>query len=209
MNHSRHPLAWPPGRSRTPAAKRERSRFRHGADWGRGSWNLPDATVELLRQLEMSGAEARVVVSTNVELRRDGLPYARRPAPFDVGAAVYFQLDGVATALACDKWDRVADNVRALAKFVEAMRGMERWVGEGIVRAAYTGFQGLPGPGASSGEAWWDVLGVEPTATREQVDSAARQLLAACHPDTGDDRQQWDRVSEARNQGRNATEETA
>ena len=82
----------------------------------------------------MLGAQ-RIVISTNAELRQDGFPYSNRRAPEDVGVAVYFTLEGRPYVLPCDKWERVADNLAAIAKHVEAKRGC-RVPGTAIPRAA-------------------------------------------------------------------------
>ena len=73
-----HPLAWPEGRPRTK--RPQRSRFDVG---------FANARDELFDEIRRLGGSVPVL-STNVELRRDGLPYASRPEPDDSGAAVYF-----------------------------------------------------------------------------------------------------------------------
>ena len=51
---------------------------------------MSDATSRLIRECRLLGA-ANVIVSTNVAVRRDGLPYARQRTPEDPGAAVVLQ----------------------------------------------------------------------------------------------------------------------
>jgi hypothetical protein len=46
--------------------------------------------VALLNEIKLLGGRLPVI-STNVRLRRDGLPYANDHVPDDKGAAVYFQ----------------------------------------------------------------------------------------------------------------------
>ena len=74
------------------------------------------------------------MISTNLKLRLDGLPRSDQATPADPGVAVYFELDGKTIVLACDKWNRVADNIYAIAKHVDALRGQDRW-GVGTVEA--------------------------------------------------------------------------
>lgn len=83
------------------------------------------------------------VLSTNVELRLDGMPYSNRRAVEDPGAAVYFQLRGKPIVLACDRYQRVEDNVAALAAHIDAMRKIERH-GVGTVEQMFAGFTALP-----------------------------------------------------------------
>ena len=78
------PLAWP--RTKFPGD----SRFgTHGR-----SPTVARARETLNLELGRLGA-SRVVVSTNIELRRDGQPYSNRRDPSDSGVAVYFTLKGV------------------------------------------------------------------------------------------------------------------
>lgn len=127
-----YPLTWPTGWKRTkyPTA----SRFKTAT--------LAAATQGLFRELDLLRA-THVVLSTNVELRRDGLPYSNRTPPTDPGVSVWFKLKGRDTVLACDSWNRVPCNVRAIAKHIEALRGQARW-GVGNLEQAFTGYAALP-----------------------------------------------------------------
>ena len=131
---------------------------------------MSDATSRLIRECRLLGA-ANVIVSTNVAVRRDGLPYARQRTPEDPGAAVYFKLDSApeGLVLACDRWLRVEDNIAAVAAHIGALRGIDRW-GVGSVRQAFAGYKRL-----SAGDAptpWWEVLGID---RREESLQGARQ----------------------------------
>ena len=110
-NPTPYPLAWPTGWPRTRPGDRERSRFRNARAVD-DQLSMSDATSRLIRECRLLGA-ANVIVSTNVAVRRNGLPYARQRTPEDPGAAVYFKLDSVpeGLVLACDRWLRVEDNI--------------------------------------------------------------------------------------------------
>ena len=95
----------------------------------------------------------KVVISTNIPLRRDGLPYAGQAQPNDPGVAVYFTTNDRTTCLACDRWKTVAENIYAIAKTIEALRGIERWGSKDAVGAAFLGFAALPP------SSWRKVLG--------------------------------------------------
>ena len=106
-----YPLSWPTNRPRTSSWRRTRSKF---------DTTFAVARDELLRELKRLGAKG-VVLSTNIELRQDGLPYAGRRQPDDVGVAVYFTHKGRQVCFACDRWDKIEDNIRAVTKTVEAI----------------------------------------------------------------------------------------
>jgi hypothetical protein len=97
---------------------------------------------ELFHELRLLGA-TEVILSTNIELTQKGLPYSNRRQPDDPGVAVFFKLKKQSLALACDKWDRVADNVWAIALHINAIRGQSRW-GVGTIEQAFMGYAALP-----------------------------------------------------------------
>lgn len=127
----------------------------------------------------MLGAQSEVL-STNISLGIRGMPRSNEE-PTDPGAAVYFTLKGHPRALACDKWDRVADNIAAIAMHIEAIRAVDRY-GVGTMEQAFAGYAALP----ATAEDWWVVLEVERTATRAQVEDAYRRLAKRYHPDMSD-----------------------
>jgi hypothetical protein len=134
----------------------------------------------LLAEIERLGGR-NPILSTNIPLRRDGLPYAARRVPEDPGVAVYFDLDGEPQCFPCDKWDRVQDNLRAIELTIRALRGLERWGAKEMVRAAFRGFQALPPPGGD--RPWWKVLGVRQEAPIDVIEAAYRLEARQAHPD--------------------------
>ena len=165
-----YPLSWPMGRPRT--GKQERSRF---------GVTMAAARDGLFRELRLMGAR-HVVLSTDVPLRRDGLPYATAREPGDPGAAVYFEWKGRSMAFCCDRWDRVRDNVRAMQLTIQALRGLDRWGTGDMVEAAFSGFTALPAPGKRP---WWQVLGIDGDSTQDEIRTAYRALARRRHPDAG------------------------
>ncbi|NIV38132.1 MAG: J domain-containing protein, partial [Anaerolineae bacterium] len=166
MTVDAYPLHWPHWFPRTDPAHRQRARFNRD---GR-PLTIADARGRVLREI---GAFTRpghtyridpdqVVISTDVPVRQDGLPYSGRKPPEDSGVAVYFELDGEPHVLPCDTWDRVADNMAAIAAHLGAMRGMERW-GVGDLRSHFAGFTALEHNPDPDGD-WPYILGVSPTA---------------------------------------------
>ena len=179
-NPTPYPLAWPTGWPRTRASDRERSRFRNARAVD-DQLSMTDATSRLIHECRLLGA-ANVIVSTNVAVRRDGLPYARQRTPEDPGAAVYFKLKSVpeGLVLACDRWLRVEDNIAAVAAHIGALRGIDRW-GVGSVRQAFAGYKRLTASDAPT--PWWEVLGIDHEAPAAAVKKAYKELAKLHHPD--------------------------
>ena len=121
MGITSHPLCWP------VAIPRERGTHNvRRAVFKNNTRNR--ACQGLIHELELSGVgDWEIIVSSNVPVRRmDSLMRADGAEPDDPGVAVYFPREGVDIVIAIDRYDRVQDNVRALAKTVEALRGIRR-----------------------------------------------------------------------------------
>lgn len=167
----RFPLSWP---ANWPRAKyRQRSKF--------GEWTLYKARAFLEHELRLLGATS-VVLSTNIPLRLDGLPYSNVREPTDGGVAAYFRIKGEPRVLACDKWNRTVDNMVALGKHVEAIRGQLRW-GVGSLEQAFGGYRALPAMPPS--KTWFEILGCAEGAPLEEIERKRLALLATHHPDKG------------------------
>lgn len=161
---------------------------------------MNDCTDEITREVRAIGGQS-LVISTNVELRQDGLPYSNRRSPDDQGAAVYFTLKKKPCVLACDKWRRVEDNLWAIAKHIEALRGQERW-GVGSVEQAFAGYTALPAPGASGAPVWYAVLGCPADTTFAAARAAYIGEAKRCHPDNGGSTEAMQRLNTAWDQAR-------
>jgi hypothetical protein len=189
---TRYPLSWPLGWKRTPRGQQKRAKFSKGetryGDNGH-SWRtssaltVPQGLQRLKNELERLGARS-VIISTNVELNSYGEPRGGRREPDDSGAAVYFKIGGKDRVLACDCWDRTADNLASIAAHIECIRGIDRY-GVGTLDQAFAGYDALPPPGAQNRPPWRKVLGLPADAdvTTETVQSAYRELAKLCHPD--------------------------
>ena len=178
------PLQWPLGRPR--ANGRERAPFKVA---------MGQSISDIKTEVRMLGGTG-IVISTNMPLRQDGMPYAARRLIFDPGAAVYFTYKKRQVCFACDRWDSLEANLRAISKTINALRGIDRWGTGDMVAAAFTGFTALPAP-----EQPWQVLGLETSApTREQVDQAYRRLASIHHPDQGGTQAQMARINVARDE---------
>lgn len=188
-----YPLTWPAGCKR--ANRRVRSRFGHGATADRKP-SIAAALDEAQNQLRQMGA-TRVIVSSDLLLRNDGLPRSGQPAPRDPGVAVYFTLGNEQKVIAIDLYDLPGCNLYAIAKTVEAMRGIERWGGAEVMSRVFVGFKALPQE--ASRPSWETVLDVNPNCTYEQAKAAWRALVTRYHPDNNalGDREKFQQVQEA------------
>lgn len=131
-NITAYPLTWPFGwkRTRLPQVSRFKPKqFGMARDF-------------LLKEIDRAGG-TEVVLSTNIELRYDGLPYANRRQPEDRGVAVYFKLDKKDVSLACDRWDKIEHNIYAIAMHIDALRAQDRW-GVGTLEQAFRGYVAIP-----------------------------------------------------------------
>lgn len=202
-----YPLAWPAGWRRTPPGSHTSAKFRKGkGGWTEGAGYKSAERVSLSEGLKRVYAELRtfgvpehtIVVSSDLRLRADGQPYAvQATARLDQGVAVYWREGKQQRCMAIDRYDRLADNLAAIAATLDAMRAIERHGGATILDRAFMGFSALPSP-----ESWWQVLGLKgPSTTRHDIEQAHRRLIMEHHPDRGGDAEKAARINRARDQG--------
>ena len=194
MSETSYPLSWPAGWKRTETGWRKRANFNKKNRESSSSYrfteklSVRDSTKRLLHALQLMGVpDWNVIISTNVELRRDGLPYSGRKAPEDPGAAVYWRdpFNDQRRCMAIDQYDRVEDNLAALAATLDAMRAIERHGGAAILDRAFTGFTALEfNPDGARTRTWRDVFGVvDGPMPMEFVKRKYRELASERHPD--------------------------
>jgi hypothetical protein len=207
-----NPLQWPTDWPRTKAPKRSqfgrgsrRSEWTDGGGVKRVAYNsnahsIRDSIGAVSRELERLGA-ASSVVSCNLRMKADGDPYSGQKEPADSGVAVYFWLAderGVMRqqVLACDRWDRAADNLWAIAKHIEALRGQDRW-GVGSLAQAFAGYVALPA--AAGGRPPHEILGLErPAHSDEEIRLAFKRRALECHPDRPNgSAEKWNELQDA------------
>ncbi len=169
-----YPLKWPAGWKRTQF--RQKARF--DTPFGR-------ARNELLFELRHLGAK-NVIISSNIPLRRDGLPYAEYREPLDPGVAVYFELDGKNQCFPCDRWNLAVDNLQAIRLTVQALRGLERWGSKEMINATFQGFQALP---EHTHEDTVNPIKTQDffagCTTPDEIKARRRNLARDLHPDKG------------------------
>jgi hypothetical protein len=208
-----YPLQWPDGWPR--AKSREEAKFhaterKYSPTPGGSSYlikkdlSVADGLERVLTALSRLGIDRDdIVISTNIPTRMDGLPKSGQSNPDDPGVAVYWQpRKGGMKVLAVDRFDRVADNLAAVAGTLGALRSIERWGGGQILDRAFTGFAALPAPDAQ--KPWRELLGVSPgERDLDKIKAAYRIAASRSHPDKGgsDDRMAevnaaWDRAQQ-------------
>jgi hypothetical protein len=185
MTLEAYPLTWPAGQPRLPGHRRTDAAFK--VQIGR-------TRDELLAELRLLGATG-VVISSNLPVRRDGIPYADAREPGDPGVAVYFdrRVNGERRpfVIACDSYRKLVWNMRAIGMTVEALRTIARHGANSMLEQAFTGFAALPP--AQQAKSWWETLGVSRDATVTQAREAWCALSLVHHPDVGGSH---DRMSE-------------
>ena len=181
------PLCWPDGWKRTLPHEREGSRYRV---------KFTEARDELIAELKLLGAKD-FIISTDIQLRRDGIPYANHREPNDPGVAVYWTDErGQPRVLACDQWATVRENLRAIGVTVASLRSIARARAGEILNRAYEGFARLPEHGFMD---WKTVLGFERVrfVSLEDLNRRYRELSKERHPDSGGSNQAMVQLNQA------------
>lgn len=169
-----YPLAWPAGRDRASCPKR--SLF--GSNRGKG---FAKARLKALREIRLLDG-ANSIISSNLELRPDGETYPSQGQPEDKGVAIYFTYRAKQHCFACDCWDKVQDNIFAIAKTIGALRGIERWGTGDMLERAFMGFEALPSP-----DDCWHILGFTSgdNLFACDIELQYKMLAKQNHPDHG------------------------
>lgn len=207
------PLTWPSAWKRAKSRKRANFGKEHEStsvignqtfrNRQRKQLTVADAVARILGSLRRMGVpDYNVIISTNIQVRLDGLPYSNQKEPGDPGVAVYWKdRKSNRKCMAIDIYDRVADNIAAVAITLDYMRGIERHGGAEILERVFLGFQSLPPPMAG-GRPWHDVLGVEPNCSLNAAEVSYRIRAQEHHPDKGGDSSVMAELNEAIRQAR-------
>jgi hypothetical protein len=173
-----YPLCWPVGYKRTLPNRRRSSQFKQSME----------AAQRFLR-IEVSRLGGReLIVSTNIPVRQDGGLYSdwMKRKIDDPGVAIYFKYKGKDVSMCGDQYERIWENLYALGKGIEALRGMERWGISEFLDRAFTGFAALPSATIVPYRDIWKILGLEEKPSNiDDVHLAYKAKAKQCHPDTG------------------------
>ena len=190
-----YPLKWPDGWPRTAAHQRKRAKF------GKGdrvySSITPGASYAVKKDLTISDGAGRIaaelgtmgvregqwLISSNLELRNDGTPRSGQRAPADPGVAVYWTRKGKQQVMAIDRYDRVADNLAAVAATLAALRAIERHGGGQILDRAFEGFTALGNPDTFDPYAVMGLKRQNAPFPRDFVNLRFREMSRIYHPD--------------------------
>ena len=183
-----YPLSWPVGYKRTKNPKRN---TRYGKQL-----TLAQARDSVMRELKLFNAKD-IVISTNIPVKKDGLPYGRYAPLQDTGVAVYFKLQDKDRVLCCDEWHKIEHNLHSIAKTIDSFRGIARWGVSEILDRVFTGFPALPENAGQSFGNWWNILGIHKTNNPDVVRDAFYQLAKKHHPDKGGERENWENIKNA------------
>jgi hypothetical protein len=179
-----YPLYWPP---QYPRAKERRD--------ATFQVDFMTSRAELVRELRLLGA-TDVVLSSNVPIRKDGLPYVPDREPTDPAVAIYFLRGSKPYVLACDQFSKIRWNLRAIGKTIEALRSIERHGATAMMEQAFSGFAQLPAK--TSAPAWRAVLTIpEGPCDVAVVRARFRELAKVHHPDQGGDGARMAAITEA------------
>ncbi len=179
------PLYWP---LQHPRAERRRTAL--------FKVEFAQARNALLRELDLLRARD-IVISSNVPIRRDGLPAVPDREPADPGVAVYFNRQGKPFVIACDQFSRVRWNLRAIGATIEALRSIERHGTTTMLEQAFSGFAALPERTEPTKRSWAEVLDVPPHAPTDAIRARYRELAREHHPDRGGDAARMTEVNAA------------
>lgn len=178
-----YPLTWPDGWPRRNPHQRGRSKY---------EVTFMRARDELSRELK-AGRARHVVISTNIPIRRDGLPLANMREPEDPGVAVYWDdKNGKGRVIACDVWRTVRENLRAVGLAYASLRQIERTGASELLERAFAGFARLPAAADC-----WGVLGIPRGSSKDRVTERYRELAREHHPDRGGNTETMARINVA------------
>jgi hypothetical protein len=197
-------LSWPDGWPRTKHRERSDFHIDRGFNAARDG-----AFYQLGRMRNVS----HVVITSNLPVTASGKPYTTNQGNIaDPGIAVWWIDKGQERVIACDRWLAATENMRAIEKSLEAMRGLDRWGATQIVERAFAGFAALPPPSGPEAPPpsysdqvrnWREVFSIDPAVERglgpyQKGSPAAadlfaivkrrhRELIRGQHPDVGGD----------------------
>lgn len=173
----KYPLDWPFGYSRTTKADITWSRF--------------DQTMDKEQQalkIEINRLKADdLIISTNIRVYKNSENFYAQDlnkSLEDNGVAIYFKYKGKDIAMCCDKYNKIWENMYALAKGIEALRGMERWGVSDFIEKAFTGFQAIAEKSEMFSRSIWEILGLnEKPESTVIIHQCYKKMTKECHPD--------------------------
>lgn len=203
---TRNPLCWPDNVPRRAPHQRGNPQFKTRSLAEASSFVLQE--INRLNNRHWNYQDRNVIISSNLRLKQDGVPYSQQNEPADTGMAVYFSLvfrrNGRPMerpiVMSCDKWRLTSDNLYAIGKDIQAQRSRDRW-GCTNLEQSFRGYMAIPEK--CGGAPWWIILQVPSNADKDVIERSYRQLAKICHPDnlrTGSE-EKFKELAEAFEQG--------
>ncbi len=194
----RYPLHWPDNIGRTRPSDRRWPKFEPKTVAQSVAFVL--AEINRLNNRRWDYPDEDVIISSNIKPTLAGTPSSTTGEPADPGVAVYFRLHLSAggrhkrlIVLTCDKWIRTSWNLYAIGMDIAAQRARHRW-GCTNVEQAFRGYTAIPE--RTGGGSWWEVLGISPEATQDEIKEAYRVKALTEHPDKGGTHERFARLQE-------------
>lgn len=189
-------IDWPAGFERTPEADRQRCR--------KYDVSLSQAFSDLETELGRLGVDDYRYSFDADQRKTDQRPYARA-SPDDPGFVLRWTMDGDQYAVACDRWNRLRDNVRTVGLYLNEKRKMEQRPVE-TGESEFANARLPPGDedaeiivaGTGQTESPHEVLDIDPEAPDEVVKAAFRAKAKDAHPDKGGSRDEWQQLQNAK-----------
>jgi len=112
---------------------------------------------------------------------------------------VIFDRNGRRYTKTCNKWENSLDNLRAIQLSIEYLYraievyGVDNYEEEfdQLFNTMFIGMEATPDDGAlligTGDKEWWEMLGVDKTASKEAIINAFKALAKVHHPDVGGD----------------------
>lgn len=171
-----YPLYWPDNQPRT----KEHAQVPFPGN----KWSIHAVWPSLMGEVDKLCPMAVVVSTCCPWSNREGRPLSGNPD--DCGAAFWFKRkkDGPWLCIACDKFDTVGGNLRAIQLIIEGRRREERYGTTAMIESAWSAFEVKSLP-ATLTEPWHIVLGVAADCPVEVAEAAYRTLAKKAHPDVG------------------------
>lgn len=140
------PLGWPKGIARTPSGIARPPCF-----------NVPlSDSFEALKDALFNINAADALISTNIELTKGGKPRQSGAMAYpDPGVSIFFRLNGETVLLQCDRFERVADNLMALVRYIDGCRVL---VALGVSKTVDDMFRGSQPRNKRRVKSWREVL---------------------------------------------------
>jgi hypothetical protein len=174
-----YPLQWPIGFKRTEARLKTHAAFQTSFAVAR------DKTIQEIKAF----GGTNPIISSNIPLKKDGTPYAVKFGEWksisdDTGIAVYFTYKNEMKVLCCDAYLCFDDNMQAIRKTFEALRGIERWKVSEMLSRSFTGFKALPGSTEAEMNIWYILKFDSKPATFKELQERYWELAKVRHPDS-------------------------